>query len=367
MPPLPPPPKGAVPIQDQTPPPPPGATPIDEGQQEQPGFFSSLGKSFGLDPESMQANAQQQKEHPIRHALEAMPGVQMGEGLIQGAKRSGGELLHGIKDASQGNPSGLVSHGISALPFVGPAMDKAAEQAPPSTPGESYLSRIGDVATNPGAMGTLIGGAAQAAPLALGAADIAAPGRGLIGEVPTTAKAGELFNSLKGDLAKQPVSLTRTGPQLQKMLQLGREGGGTVPGPARQLANAGGSGAPRSVPLLRQMQNELSGTPPPEPQPLLYPSARNFQSGLSTLSREERGAMGGPMKGQLKQVNKALYGDVRDSAENAGRAEDYVKAMRMNRQAETMNRLLKTGAKIAIPAAVGGGLVGGLINKGLLK
>lgn len=197
--------------------------------------------------------------------------------------------------------------------------------------------------------GGLVGGAA------LGMAGEAA-GANLI---PTRAKAGKLFSEVAKDAENQPVALTRTAPQLQKMMQLGREGGGTVPVPVRQLANAGGAVSQRSVPLLRQMQNELNGASGPvaQPSPLLYPSARNFQSGLASLSREDAKGMGGPMKGQLRQVNKAFFDDIKDAASEVGRGDEYVKAMNTFRRASQLRNGLIGAAKWGVGPVVGGSLL----------
>ena len=198
-------------------------------------------------------------------------------------------------------------------------------------------------------------GAGTAAVGAGGAADNA------IARIPTKAKAGELFSTVAKDAADQPVSLTRTQPHIQKMLTLGKEGNGTVPLPVRQLANAGGESLPRSVPILRRMENELNGvSEAPEPKPLLYPSARNFQSGLSRLSREDVGNMGGNMKGTLKQLNKALYDDIHEATSTVGRGEDYAKAMRDMKWAGRAGELVNNLKKWALPAAAGAAGVGGV-------
>lgn len=187
--------------------------------------------------------------------------------------------------------------------------------------------------------------------------------------IPSKAYAGHLFDQVMQAAGDQPVALTRTGPQLEKMLQLGREGGGTVPLPARQLANVGGQAPPKSIPILRQMQNDLTGaTAATEaPKPLPYSSARNFQSGLSSLSREDTGNMGGPMKAQLKQVNKSLYGDIYDAVSPVGQGANYAQAMKENAQAERLKQIIQMSrdqiARYRIPAAVGG--AGYSLYKGL--
>jgi hypothetical protein len=188
----------------------------------------------------------------------------------------------------------------------------------------------------------------------LGGAELGGLGGEVAKELPTRANAGRLFTSISRDAADQPVSLTRAQPHIAKMLQLGKEGGGAVPPPVRQLAAAGGQGTPRSVPLLRAMQDELNGTGSAAPaKPLLYPSARNFQSGLASLSRDDIGKMSGPMRGSLKQLNKAFYGDVNDAASAVGRGEDYAKAMRNYRIASTVGDVASKAKKYAVPAALG--------------
>jgi hypothetical protein len=57
------------------------------------------------------------------------------------------------------------------------------EEAPPTTPGQSYMSQVLSAAT-PGNVGTALGTAAQIAPAVLGAADMAAPGRPIIPNPP---------------------------------------------------------------------------------------------------------------------------------------------------------------------------------------
>ena len=181
-------------------------------------------------------------------------------------------------------------------------------------------------------------------------------GESLLAKIPTRAKAMRAFESVAKDAADQPVRLTRTAPHLQKMMQLGKEGGGAVPLPVRQLANVAAPATPKSVPLLRAMQNDLNGvsTVQPMAKPLLYPSARNFQSGLASLSREDAGNMSGPMKGQLKQLNKAFYGDVHDAATAAGRGDDYAKAMRTYSRAANLGEIAGKLKKWALPGVMTG-------------
>jgi hypothetical protein len=140
-----------------------------EGKAGQPGFFSSLADSFGVGPRSMAAMQQDESQHPIRSAIEkVVPGASMARGLYGMGKASASELGQAYTAAKQKNPAGVASHLISSIPIAGPAMDEAYEQTDPSTPGESYMSRVGDTLSSPGAMGTLTGAATQIAPMLMG-------------------------------------------------------------------------------------------------------------------------------------------------------------------------------------------------------
>lgn len=326
------------------------ATPVTTPPPTPPneGFFHSLGSSLGITPESSQAGLDEFKAHPIETGLKNLvggPALPVLEGAYQGVKRIGGELIDAGKDAFSGNGAGALRHGIRAIPLIGPGEDKAAEQ-----------SANGDTA---GAAGTIFGTALQAAPAILGGVDAVAPNRGLIAPIPSTARAVAKFNSLKSDLANLPITPTNSAGPLNDMLTLGRQGGGAVPVPARQLAARIGEGAPRSVPILRQMQNDLNGTSDAQavPSPVLYPEARNFQHGLSTLSREDSDALGGPMKGGLKQLNKGIYKDIYDATSSVGRGEDYADAMREFRQAAQLKDVAKK-----VGAGLGGAVVASTVG-----
>ena len=141
----------------------------------QPGFWENLGHTFGIG----QQEGDERLAHPIKSAVQSYPPVGLAVGAYQGLKRIGGEVAQGQNALREGNLPAAGYHALSALPFVGSAMQQMDEEAPPTTPGQSYMSKVANAAT-PGNIGTAVGTAAQVAPMALGGLDAAAPGRPVI-------------------------------------------------------------------------------------------------------------------------------------------------------------------------------------------
>jgi hypothetical protein len=163
---------------------------------DRPGFFESLGQSFGID-----------KEHPIRSGLQGLLGLAAPaatSGPFKEGQRIGGELIDAAKNL-RSNPAQSGMDAIKAIPIFGPALDRMSDQAPVSLPGESYMGKVRDAATDPGVMGTGIGAATQAAPLILGGVDSALPGREPIGRIPTKAHAGQLLEDVRTAINKPRV------------------------------------------------------------------------------------------------------------------------------------------------------------------
>ena len=187
---------------------------------EQPGFLENLGHAFGIGKEEEEQREADERAHPIRNGLKALiggPALPVAEGLYGGAKRSIGEISKGIdslSDAPKGQHNwwGLASHAISAVPFIGPAIDKMAEESPPTHPGQSYASQVFADAT-PGNIGTALGTAAQVAPLVLGGLDMAAPGR-----TPIAPIAAPLRRMALGDPNAAALKGLRVGPASAKSL-----------------------------------------------------------------------------------------------------------------------------------------------------
>lgn len=153
------------------------------------GFWHSLASQLGLTPEQLQAHANETLGQRVKEAALG-PGGTLVKGLYDQAKQSATELGNAYMAPDLATAT---KHLVQAVPIVGPAINKAAEQTPADSRdsfGKRYLATI----TDPGTMGTLTGAAAQAAPIVAGAADsvlpadrpiIPTPGAGL----PAAAKA----------------------------------------------------------------------------------------------------------------------------------------------------------------------------------
>ena len=150
--------------------------------------------------------------------------------------------------------------------------------------------------------------------------------------IPSTARAGQTFESLNRDLANTPVPLNATLKPLQRITEIGERG----------------SSLPTAVSKLLQRSQGIAD--------MTFPEARDFQSSLSDLSATDKMSMGGRVSGSLKQLSKALYSDIQDAAESAGRGDDYAQAMKEYRQASGLKDTAKAAGKLALKGA---GMYGG--------
>lgn len=178
-------------------------------QTAQPGFWENLGHSLGIGKDEAAAMQQRFQDHPVRTVLEKAlgPGYEALKGAGQEFMRSTGELGQAADQLKAGNPASAAVHAITAVPMVGPALNKMAQEAPATTPGQSYLSRVASAAT-PGNIGTALGTAAQVAPMVLGAADQVAPNRPSIPNPPNPALITKAQNYLRPPVSPAVVADT---------------------------------------------------------------------------------------------------------------------------------------------------------------
>jgi hypothetical protein len=152
--------------------------------------------------------------------------------------------------------------------------------------------------------------------------------------LPSTARAGARFNALNTKLANEPVPLNATAAPLQRAAEIG----------------ARGEALPKALnDLLTRSQS---------PIPMTYPEARDYQSSLVSRSLMDRLNTSPRMAGATKQLNKAMFSDIRNAADAQGLGEDYEKATNEYRQAATLRKLGKNaavGAGLGAAGAVGAG------------
>lgn len=289
----------------------------DAFKQEQPqeGFLHSIGSQFGLTPEAGEARRQELLHHPVKTILKNLvdPGG-VGEGTVRGVADYGKRLFSDAYDAGQSlaahNPAQAGVDAIDAIPILGPAELKAADQY-----GEGNIG---------GAAGTVMGAAPQAALAIEGGVKAFGAEPHFI---PSRARAGETFNSLNTDLAKTEVPLKASLQPLQRATEIGGRGS-TLPKPISDL-------------LTRSQAIE----------PMTFPEARDYQGALSDLSASDKLALNGRMRGALAQLNKGLYEDIRTAAGDRG--PDFDVAMKEYRRASTLKGLIQTAKPYAIKGAAG--------------
>lgn len=273
----------------------PVAAPSPEPQQ---GGLSSFGEASGL------TGLMNLVTHPV-DTLSKIP-----QGLADEAGRVGSQLKEAWNTPNN-EPMKAIDRTLYATPFVGGSLKKADEQA--------------DSGNIKGAVGTGLGTIANVATLGAGAGAAA-------DAIPSMARAGEIFESLNKDLAQHPVPLNATLKPLQRITEIG-ERGGTLPAAVNKL--------------LQRSQSPIEMT---------FPEARDYQSSLSDLSATDKMAMGGRVSGGLKQLSKALYTDLQDAADKAGRGDDYSQAMKEYRQGSGLKDTAKAAGKLVLKGA---GMYGG--------
>ena len=153
---------------------------------------------------------------------------------------------------------------------------------------------------------------------------------GLLGEgmarIPTKARAGAVLESLDKQLANTPVNLNHTTAPLQRATELS--------------VRTGASPAPFNAFLSRTQGVE----------PMTFPEARDYQSGMASPSVMDRLSTSGKMRGAVKQTNKGFFNDIRDAAEShtPGLGDDYAKGMRDYRNAAMLSKAAKIEAELEL-------------------
>lgn len=152
-------------------------TSVPAAPSQPEGFWHSIGAQFGLTPEQLQAESNESLGQRIKDAALG-PAGQIVKGIYQQGKESVSQVMQARAASVGGNRAEGLQHLVQAIPIVGPALVKAGENTPGDAR-ESYGKGIVAAATDPGTLGTNLGAAIQAAPLAEGGIRAAGGGAAL--------------------------------------------------------------------------------------------------------------------------------------------------------------------------------------------
>lgn len=169
---------------------------------------------------------------------------------------------------------------------------------------------------------------------------IGAAAKAGIEAIPSAARAGAKFQDVMGAAKSIPINPEAPGQIALRIQQLADRGGGSMPRPVSQF--------------LQRVTN-------PDKAPLAYEEARDFASGISRLSANDAMRAGPAVMREIQGLRVALNKSVADAAAKAGKGAHYAEAMTEYAKAKRLSGLLDdvvSGAKGALPKAVGGGAAG---------
>lgn len=179
----------------------------------------------------------------------------------------------------------------------------------------------------------------------VGSADLGLAGEATLGKVvdaiPTKAKAGKLFEGVMQKAADEPVEMTNSRPVLERVMQLSDRGHGTVGAADKLFARS----------------NTVN--------PINYGEARDFASSLSRLSGQDQMAASPTLRSEIGKLSGAFNQDVGGAADRVGMGDQYQQAMRDYARASKYGDVAKTIGKWAVPAALGGGVLGKVLTSGM--
>lgn len=272
-------------------------------------FWESLGHSFGIGDEEAKAKQKELKEHPIasiaKMALGPVPDAV--QGAYQGAKRIGRELMQIPPAFREGNPALAGVHAVQALPFVGPAIARGAEQL---ETGESI---------NPAEVGTALGSAIQTAPMLVdplfgGAKSVGSMAREAINPSPNYVS--PLEQAVRAHVKSLNLPVNSVEPTVQQLL--GPQSDGAVAGIIKNYAER--AGRPINNPLDAAKVAHSAGNEVYEhyrqlTDPYMGEKVSVRSAGSPIGSGEGSYATLGEVEGRIAHINK-LEKAARDAAAN---------------------------------------------------
>ena len=300
-----------------------GAAPTNDATPEQPGFFKKI---------QMAVDRAAQPE-PLEPSQPAWP-QRIASGMVRDVVQP---LVH-PEQALDRELKNLTGHSQATVP------GKATYDEAKKIGWAPALER------DAGGLGAMVGLGGMAEPTAAA-----------IDSIPSRARASRTFADIENAAKDVPVSMAKTQPALDEFGQSVKTGGKNAP-VMTKLKNRITPPAPKQPGMLQSMQSELNGTPSmaAEPQPINFPEARDFYTNISRATAKPgflRRAIENPgapaFRMNAGNVRSALNDDLTDAAGTIGRGEDYSGAMTEYRRAAQLNHAMKTGAKMAVPAALG--------------
>lgn len=166
-----------------------------------------------------------------------------------------------------------------------------------------------------------------------------------IDKIPSAARSGAEINAVSSAIGKHTVDISDVGTVALRALELNDRAGFTLPAVMRRF-------------LVRAAD--------PAKGPITFEEARDMYSGATKLSVDESKSIKGQMKALVPEFAAKLGNALNETADRAGRAEQYSQALREYNQAKSMKSAGKTVAKFA----VGGGLAATgeeLARRGMLR
>ncbi len=158
--------------------------------------------------------------------------------------------------------------------------------------------------------------------------------------IPSAARAGRNFQSVMSAAKSVPINVEAPGQIGLRIMDVAERGGGALPQPVRQFVNWATN---------------------PSKEPMTYEIARDFASGISRLSANEMGRLSPAVAREVAGLRVALNKSVADAAAKVGKGQEYAKAMTEYAKSKRLQGAIEdvmTGAKSALPKAIGGGAAG---------
>jgi hypothetical protein len=217
-------------------------------------------------------------------------------------------------------------------------------------------AKIGDIASKLSEYGDLLSATAKTIGPALGgpvageeaAADlgsVASKAKNAVGElvdkaksvVPSTEHAGQVMNKLRDEIGSHPVEMT--------------DGLSKATSRAQELADNGNTMSS----AVRKFVNRVTD---PSKGHLTYNEARDYLTKFGSMTGDEAAKIAAPMKAQIQTIAGELKNSIAQTADRAGKLEDFQKSMAEYRNAKIVQNVIDWAKDLSIKgiAQKGGGI-----------